>query len=234
MKTLAIIPARGGSKGIPRKNIIPIKGKPLIAYTIEQAKNSKHLDRCVVSTEDIEIKNIAQEYGAEVIDRPTTLASDTAKSIDVVLHTLQTLKEKENYIPDAVMILQVTSPLRKSTDIDQAINLFSESECDSLVSVCVAPEKANPHWIRKIENGYLKNYIDGDTQSDRPRQQLPKVYWRNGMIYLTKTSVILEKNNIYGDKSYPMIMDPRYYVNLDEPSDLILLEALIDKNLVSL
>ena len=152
-KILAIIPARGGSKGIPRKNIKLLAGKPLIAYTIEAALKSKYLDRVIVSTEDREIAETSRHYGAEVIKRPKILAKDKAKTIDVIFHLLNVLKEK-NYIPEIIVLLQPTSPLRIVKDIDKAIELFLKEKCESVVSVC----ECNPpsYWSFKKEKKYLR------------------------------------------------------------------------------
>lgn len=152
MEVLAIIPARGGSKGLPRKNIRPLNGKPLIAYTIEESKKSEYINRIVVSTEDKEIAEVSNKYGAKIIKRPLELAKDNTPTIDVVLHTLDDLKNNE---PDIIVLLQPTSPLRTSQDIDNAIKSFIEQDCDSVVSVCEIEH--SPYWSFEIENNnYLK------------------------------------------------------------------------------
>lgn len=234
-KILAIIPARGGSKGIPKKNIKPLDGKPLLYYSIREAKKSKWINRLVVSTEDPEIKKVAEEFGAEVIDRPLELSQDTSTTPDTLIHVINYFKAKENYSPDIVILLQATTPLRKSQDIDKAIELFVKKSPDSVVSVCEAPAKMNPHWVRKIEHGLLKPYLKED--EDRPhlmRQELPKVYWRNGMIYIVKTEILLKTKNLYGDICIPYIMEPRYRINIDEPTDFMLVELLIEKGIIKL
>jgi CMP-N-acetylneuraminic acid synthetase len=148
---IAIIPARGGSKGIPRKNIRLLAGKPLIAYTIEAAFTSK-MDKVIVSTEDEEIAEISKKYGAEVIERPKGLAKDETPTIDVIFHVLEILKAK-NYNPDIVVLLQPTSPLRNAEDIYNAIKLFLDSDCESVVSVCEVEHP--PYWSFEIEEAYL-------------------------------------------------------------------------------
>jgi len=134
-KILGLIPARGGSKGIIKKNIIPIAGKPLLAWTIKAAQKSCFLNKIVVSSDDIEILRIAKNYNCEIIKRPKKYATDYASSASVVVHTLQYLKRKENYVPDIVVLLQPTSPLRTVVDIDSAIKLFLRRKADALISV---------------------------------------------------------------------------------------------------
>ncbi len=234
-KILAVIPVRGGSKGVPRKNIKILDGKPLLYYSIREGKKSKYIDRLVVSTEDQEIKKVAEEFGAEVIDRPEELASDTATTPDTLINVLKQLKQKDDYKPYAVLLLQATTPLRTFRDIDKAIELFLNEDSDSVVSVCEAPAKMNPHWVRKIENGLLKPYLKEDEKNPHAmRQDLPKVFWRNGMIYIIKTSVLIKTRNMYGEKCIPYIMEPRYRINIDEPTDFMFLEMLIQKGLVTL
>lgn len=138
MEILAIIPARGGSKGIPRKNLAILAGQPLIAYTIRAARNAKLLNRVVVSTEDEEIAGVAKSHGAEVILRPSELALDTTPTEPVLLDVLKTLESKEGYVPDAVVLLQPTSPLRSESHIDEAIKKLYDTEADAVVSVCEA------------------------------------------------------------------------------------------------
>ena len=138
LEVLAIIPARGGSKGIPRKNIRELAGKPLIAYTIEAALSSRVIDKVVVSTEDREIAALVREYGIEVINRPQELATDTAATEPVLEHAIQFLEKQENYRPDIIVLLQATSPLRQSRHIQEAMGEFLNSNCDSLLSVCLS------------------------------------------------------------------------------------------------
>jgi CMP-N-acetylneuraminic acid synthetase len=146
LKGCAIIPARGGSKDIPKKNIKPLRGKPLITYTIDYAKKSRCINKVVVSTEDEEIAEISRKYGAEVMERPENLAKGESPTIDVIFHVLKILKMK-NYNPDIVVLLQPTSPLRSAKDIDNAIKLFLDSDCESVVSVYAV--KHPPYWSFK-------------------------------------------------------------------------------------
>ena len=135
-KVIAIIPARGGSTGVIRKNVKPILGKPLVAYTIEQAQQSRQIERVIISTDDTEIAEIARQLGAEVILRPAEISGDEATSESALRHVLDFLEEKEDYKPDLVVFLQATSPLRRPNDIQNAIELLQQSEADSLFSAC--------------------------------------------------------------------------------------------------
>jgi len=229
MEVLAVIPARGGSKGIPRKNIRSLNGKPLIAYTIEEAKKSKYISRVIVSTEDDEIAKVSNKYGAEIIKRPLELAKDDTPTIDVVLHILDDLKNK-NIEPDIVVLLQPTSPLRTSQDIDNAIKLFMEHDCDSVVSVCEV--KHSPYWSFKIENGYLKP-IFGEKYLKKRRQELPKAYLPNGALFIATPNVLREYKNFYCKRTIPYIMPTERSIDIDNEVDFLLAELLIKKREVS-
>ncbi|HWR27323.1 MAG TPA: acylneuraminate cytidylyltransferase family protein, partial [Candidatus Thermoplasmatota archaeon] len=175
---LAIIPARSGSKRIPKKNIKMLYGKPLLAYTIDSVKNSCHVTRFVVSTEDNEIAKISQSYGAEVIIRPPELARDESPTEDVIINVLEQLKNKEQYSPDIIILLQPTSPLRTTDDIDGAIKTFLASSGDSLISVTEYGH--TPYWAFRIEKGFLKQEF---TLGPLKRSQdLPTLYRPNGAI----------------------------------------------------
>lgn len=228
MKILGIIPARGGSKGIPGKNIKPLGGKPLIAWTIEAAKKSNLLNHFIVNTEDKQIAEIATQYGADVpFMRPVELAQDETPTLDVVEHTLLFFGSKgQNF--DAVCLLQPTSPFRPDGLIDQAIKTFIESDADALVTVRSVPDEFNPHWVfEPDERGYLK-IATGDTEIIPRRQELPPAYFRDGSIYLTKSDVILERHSLYGEKLAYLVMPGNVpYVNLDTPSDWEQAERII-------
>ena len=225
MEILAVIPARGGSKGVPRKNIRLLNGKPLIAYTIEEAKKSRYISRIIVSTEDDEIAKVSNKYGAEVIRRPMELAKDDTPTIDVVLHVLDNLKNR-NIEPDIVVLLQPTSPLRTSQDIDNAIKLFMEHDCDSVVSVCEVQH--SPYWSFKIENGYLKP-IFGESYLKKRRQELPKAYIPNGAIYITTPDILRKYRSFYCKKTLPYIMPPEKSIDIDSELDFLLAELLMQK-----
>lgn len=223
-KILAIIPARGKSKVIPRKNIRLLAGKPLIAYSIETALKSKYIDRVVVSTEDDEIADVAKIYGAKVIKRPEELARDDSPTIDVVFHALDVLK-LEDYNPDILVLLQPTSPLRTREDIDNAIKLFLEKDCESVVSVC---ESIHLYWSFKIEERYLKPVFDKKYLKMR-RQDLPKLYLPNGAIFVTTPVILRMYNSFYCNKTLPYIMPTERSIDIDNEKDFILAEILMKK-----
>lgn len=197
MKTLALIPARGGSKGLPGKNIRPLLGKPLIAWSIEQALKSKEIAKTVVSTDDEEIAHVAREYGAEVpFLRPPHLAQDDTPSIAVAEHLIHWLQERgEEY--DALMLLQPTSPLRKDGDLDNAVKKLEEHHeiADGLISVGKVQHE-HPFLVRKIEDGFVKPYLPTDGEYFQ-RQQLPEAWFPYGSIFLVKTSALLEQRSFY-------------------------------------
>ena len=230
---IGIIPARGGSKGVPRKNIRLLNGKPLIYYSMKEAKKSTLFDRIIVSTEDEEVAEIAEKYDVEVIIRPEELATDDSPVMLTLQHVVTYLKETEDYDTDIIVMLQSTTPFRKAIDIDNAIRLLIETDADSVVSVCEAPHTCNPHWVRKIVDGKLRPYTDREADLHPMRQELPKVYWRNGQIYAVKKDVLFDTGTLYGEDCRPYIMPRKYYVNIDEELDFLLAELLIEKGLVT-
>ncbi|MBI1770256.1 MAG: acylneuraminate cytidylyltransferase family protein [Bacteroidetes bacterium] len=234
MNILAIIPARGGSKGIKRKNLISIKGKPLIAYSIEHALNSKHINRVIVSSEDDEILAAAVQYGAEVpFKRPKELAEDHVLDFPVFEHALNFLKEKENYEPDVVVHLRPTCPFRKPEWIDQCVErLIQNPEADSLRSV--SEVKQHPYRVFTIDqNGMLLPVM----LHEHPlpyllrRQDLPKMYYYNCVIDVTRPKTILEKRSMTGDRLLPFVIDPDDVIDIDAPDDLKILEVLFKDRL---
>lgn len=217
MKILGIIPARGGSKGIPRKNIKLLNGKPLIAYTIEAALAS-NLYRVIVSTDCEEIANISKEYGAEVMMRPSHLAEDKTPTLPVLQNVISKLDKKF----DAVMTLQPTSPLRTIEDINKSIEIFSsDKEADSLVSVVEVPHNYTPEKLMSFDGKYLA----GNSESKR-RQEVSKMYARNGAaIYITKTEKLSEY--IFGGKILPYFMSKINSFDIDDIDDWKIVERLI-------
>ena len=226
MKILGVITARGGSKGIPGKNIKPLLGKPLIAYTIEAAKKSGVLDRLILSTDDTQIAEVAKKYGCEVpLMRPKTeeLAGDKATHLEVMRHAVSWLKEKENYYPDYTMILQPTSPLRQPFHIKEAVELILKTGADSAVSVSEVPDHFNCSNNMIINDKGLLKLINGSPIYKRVprRQDRPKNYWSNGIIYLFKTDLLFNEANpnFYGENTVPCIIDQKYASDIDAPSD---------------
>jgi len=219
MKVLAIIPARSGSKGVPGKNIKMLGTKPLLQYTAEAALKSSLLTDVIISTDSEEIAAIARNCGIEVpFIRPAALATDTASSIDVVMHALNFL-EQQGRCYDAVCLLQPTNPFRSVGFIDKAIIKFEQMQADSLLSVLPVPHEYNPHWIFvPTGDGSLK-IVTGDPEIIKRRQDLPPAYFRDGSIYLTKTSVIQKQHSFYGDRIGYIVSDPMFYINIDNPDD---------------
>ena len=228
MKTLAIIPARGGSKGVPRKNIKLLGNKPLLAYTIEAAYASKLISEIIVSTDDAEIAAISRNLNVEVpYLRPAHLAADNTPTIDVIFDILQWYKN-QNIFFDAVCLLQPTVPFRESGFIDNAIQKFVDYGTDSLVSVQEVPHQYNPHWcFQSTENDNLE-IATGEKQIISRRQDLPKTYFRDGSVYITKATVVLEKKSLYGDSISYCESNPENYVNIDTISDWHKAELISD------
>jgi len=222
---LGIIPARGGSKGLLRKNVAILCGRPLIAWTIEKALKSKHLDKVIISTESEDIIKISRKYGAEVIKRPKELARDSTPTIDVVFHILDIMK-RANYNPNIIVLLQLTSPLRTTEDIDIAIELFLNRKCKSLVSVCEIEH--SPYWNFRIEKGYLKS-IFGEEYLKKRRQNLPKAYVPNGSIYISTPEILYNYKSFYSDETIPYIMPIERSIDIDNEIDFLLADILIKK-----
>ncbi len=231
MKIWGIITARGGSKGIPRKNVKLLAGKPLIAHTCLAAKESGIFDRIVLSTDDEEIATVGKEWGAEVpFMRPAELAQDTTPTLPVLVHTVEWLKANENYVPDAVVILQPTAPLRNAEDLRGARDLFASSGADSVVSMAEVPGHYNPHWQFKVEeNGSIAIFTGEPFEKIvKRRQELPKTFTRNGAIYLFKTPLLFEETpTFYGRDVRAFIMDRKRSINIDSPEDFAAAEAAL-------
>ncbi|HKL35120.1 MAG TPA: acylneuraminate cytidylyltransferase family protein [Salegentibacter sp.] len=218
MRILGLIPARGGSKGIPGKNIKPLRGKPLLQYTFEAAKNSKLLNNVILSSEDEAIIEIAKQLELEVpFKRPINLAEDSSSSLEVVQHALNYyLKQGINF--DAVCLLQPTTPFRKDGFIDECILKFKDGNFDSLVSVREVPKEYNPHWVFEENQGALK-IATGEKEIISRRQDLPKAYHRDGAVYLTKTEVLLNENSLFGKNIGFIDTTNSPYANIDTQED---------------
>jgi len=220
LKILGLIPARGGSKGVPRKNIKILGDKPLIQYSIDAAKAAQDIDLVMVSTDDGEIAAISREGGAAVPElRPKHLASDRSPTIDTVIYTLN-YYEKQGRHFDAVCLLQPTAPFRTVEDIDKAIATLKRQKTDSLISVLPVPHEYNPHWTFEVDE--MQNCLKIATGEDYiipRRQELPTAYHRNGAIYLTKASVILNQRSLYGESIGYYIMSAENHVNIDTLED---------------
>lgn len=224
---IAIIPARGGSKGIPKKNIRLLAGKPLIVYTIAEAVKSKCFDRIIVSTDDPNIARISQENGADLLMRPKELAEDHTPTVDVILHAVATLEKEEAYVPDYIVVLQPTSPLRSSFDIKAAIEHYlKKSNYESLVSVV---ESEHPFsWAMNIENGYLIPLFD-EKSLKKQRQAHLSTYFPNGAIYVISRESLYKNQNFYSEKTLAHIMPVERSIDIDTEYDFMIAEFLLRK-----
>jgi YrbI family 3-deoxy-D-manno-octulosonate 8-phosphate phosphatase len=230
---LALIPARGGSKGIPRKNIRSFAGYPLIAWSIAAARQASTVTRVVVSTDDPEIAAVAREYGAETpFLRPQELAQDATTDLPVFEHALKWMEEFEDYKPEVVVQLRPTSPIRPRGMVDEAVAILLANENADCVRG-VVPAGQNPHKMWRLldgENGPMKHVLDVEGISEpynAPRQILPPVYWQTGHIDAIRVSTIAGKQSLTGDVVYPLLIDPRYTVDIDTLSDWAKYEALV-------
>ena len=229
MTTLAIIPARGGSKSILKKNIREFCGKPLIAYSIESALKSINIDRVVVSSDNKEIIKIALDYGGEVpFIRPKYLAEDDTPDLPVFVHCLNYLKKNEGYEADIVVQLRPTSPLRTLEMIENGIDLLlNNPQADSVRAVCEPSQ--NPFKMWTIQNrGFLKELITLDINEpyNQPRQNLPNVYWQNGYVDITRARTILSKKSMTGDMILPLIVDHKHIIDIDSELTFKLAEMI--------
>ena len=224
---LGIIPARGGSKGIPKKNIKLLNSYPLIWYTHQAVNNSKMLHRTIVSTENSEIKSICLNFEMDVpFDRPKSLATDQTATIDVVLHALEEMESIDEFY-DVVCLLQPTCPLREPELIDNAIAQFLNTNADSLISVRKVPPKYNPHWVFENNDKGLLKISTGENEFITRRQDLPDAYIRDGAIYITSTKVIKEQRSLYGQSISYFEHNNKNHINIDTVEDWAKAEHLI-------
>ncbi len=226
MEIIAIIPARGGSKGIPRKNVRLLAGKPLIAHTIEQALRSQLVNRVIVSTEDAEIAAISASYGAEVVWRPQELSGDTASSESALLHVLEFLQYQENYTPDIIVFLQCTSPLTLTEDIDGAIQTMLETESDSVLSVTPFHYFL---WCETLAGEAVG--INHDKRVRPLRQQREPQYLETGAVYVMRTQGFLAAQHRFFGKISMYVMPPERCLEIDEPIDFEMAEVRMRQRL---
>ncbi len=232
LEVLAIIPARGGSKGIPRKNIRDFAGFPLIAYSIAAGLQSKYVTRTIISTDDEEIAAVARQWGAEApFLRPAEYAQDNSTDLPVFKHALDWLKENEGYTPYIVIQLRPTSPIRPRNCVDDAVQiLIDHPEADSVRGVVDSGQ--NPHKMWKVDSATGKMIpllsVEGIKEPyNVPRQILPKTYWQTGHIDAIRPRAILEKDSMSGDVIMPLFIDPRYTVDIDSPADWVKYQRLV-------
>jgi len=235
---LGLITARGGAKTVPKKNIRELLGKPLLAYTIEEARKTGLITRLVISTDCEEIATVAREYGCEVpFLRPSEFADDHVQDLPVFEHALKRLKDNEGYRPDMVVHLRPTAPLRRVKDIEGAIEtLIAHPEADSVRSVCSAPKHPLKMW--RIEDERLVSYIPAEVSGIKesynyPRQKLPEAYVQNGSVDVIRTATIAEKRSMSGDLMIPYLMDEEDSINIDTFMDFKMAEILLGKRQVN-
>ena len=222
-----MIPARGGSKGIPRKNLAPLGGRPLIAYSIEAARGSKTVTRVVVSTDDDEIATVARRLGADVpFLRPSALAADDTPMAPVLADLLRTLRDREHFEADVLVLLQPTSPFRRADHIDAAVDLLTTSGADTVVSVIPVPHQFTPASLMQLHDGVLVPWTDGPAPLRRQDKQA--LFARNGpAIVAVKPRVILEDGRLYGARTRGFVMSREDSLDIDDALDLRLAELLL-------
>jgi CMP-N,N'-diacetyllegionaminic acid synthase len=227
LRVLGLVPARGGSKGVPRKNIRMLAGKPLLAYTAEAAARATRLSRVVLSTEDAEIAAVGRAFGLEApFVRPSELAADDTPTIPVVLHALDALRSAGDEF-DAVCLLQPTNPLRTAGDIDACIELMESTGADSVISVLPVPHQYNPHWVYLRQTGGGLELALGDTARPIPRRQaLPPAFHRDGSLYVVRTGVV-RGGSLFGKSVMGYEIDPALSHGIDTWEDWARLERLI-------
>jgi CMP-N-acetylneuraminic acid synthetase len=224
---LGVVPARGGSKGIPNKNLTPVGGRPLLAYTADAVLASTRLTRTVVSTDDPAIAKVARGLGLEVpFMRPAALAGDEVLMLPVIQHALQMVRSA-GFHPHAVVVLQPTSPLRRAEHIDAAIALLEDSGSNSVVSVVEVPHQFNPASVMRLEADRLRPFL-GEPSVTR-RQDKPRVLARNGPAVLAIRAATVDSGSLYGDDCRGLLMGPEESLDIDTPWDLMLAECMLGR-----
>lgn len=227
MRVLGIIPARGGSKGVPRKNIKLMCGKPLLAYTVESSLKSRQLSKIVLTTDDSEIAEAGRSLGIDVpFLRPAELSSDDTPTFPVVCHAVKQL-ESTGETFDAICLLQPTNPLRRAEDIDSCIELLESTGADSVISVLPVPTSYNPKWVYWRNEHEEMVLSTGENSPVSRRQDLPPAFHRDGSIYVTRRNVLDDYGNLYGTKVHGFELDPRRSVNIDTNQDWALAERML-------
>jgi len=224
---VAFIPARSGSKGVPGKNIKKLLGKPLIGYTLDAAKASKLLTHVYTTSDDKRILNIAKKYGSELILRPKELAEDATPMVPVLQHAVQSVEKAIGKV-DFLVLLQPTTPLRTGDDVDDAITLLNETGADSVISFAQVGD-SHPARMYSIEEDHKVKPLWGDEFKYKRRQDLPKLYLRNGMIYACKRDVLMEQNTLEGKDTRGLVIPSERCVNIDEPIDFEVAKILLKR-----
>lgn len=220
----AIVPARGGSKGVPRKNLRLVAGRSLLALAIESARGARLVDRVIVSTDDEEIASVAREEGADVpFMRPASLASDDAPAQPVIEHAIGCIEQRDGAV-DAVVLLQPTSPLRRADHVDEALRLFRDSGTESVVSVCELEH--SPYWAYRLDGECLTPFAVDQELNRARRQLLPTLYRPNGAIYVMSRRLVMEERLVIGPMARPYLMSRRDSIDVDDELDLELADWL--------
>ncbi len=233
-KVMVIIPARGGSKGIPEKNIVSLGGKPLISYTIETAKQSKYINRIIVSTDDEKIADVSRRYGAEVpFMRPEDMARDESPVVPVLHHAVQWLEGNQGYRADILLMFQPTSPFIKVQQVDDAIKLLlSNPDADAVTTVIELPHVFHPYNIREIEDdGSVEFFMPVEHDRYSTRQTKPKFY-AFGNFYVFRHDTLAKQKSLYGKKCLPLIIDSLTAFDINYPADLAIAECILNKGLL--
>jgi CMP-N-acetylneuraminic acid synthetase len=225
---LGVITARGGSKRIPKKNIKELLGKPLIYYTIKAALDSRLMTKVILSSDDDEIIGIGKDMGVEVpFKRPRELADGTTPTIEVLIHAVNYVEKKQGFYPDIIVVLEPTSPLRTTEDIDKALEKHITTDADSVVSV-VKTDHWHPIRAKKIENDVLCDYCLEEKEGVR-RQDLPPAYFRDGAFYSVKRDVLMKEHRLYGKVTRPYIMPPERSIDINSELDFKIAELLMNE-----
>lgn len=228
LKVLGIIPARGGSKGVPRKNIKVLGDKPLISYTIEIAKAAPSISTLIVSTDDNEIAKVARKYGAEIpFLRPEELSTDTTPMVSVLKHVISFYAQKEE-IFDAICLLQPTTPFRTVEDIENCVDIMTKTNADTVITTVRVPDVFNPYWVYTQKGETLSLSVAGETKPRR--QDLPLAFGRAGSVYLMKPDNVMKNNSLYGNKIMGYEIPHERNINIDTLSDWEKAECFLKRN----
>lgn len=227
MRVLGVIPARGGSKGVPRKNIRMLNGRPLLSYTVEAALAATSLARVILSTDDHAIADLGRRLGVEVpFMRPASLATDVTPTLPVVQHALAYLEERGDRF-DAVCILQPTTPLRRSRDIDCCVERLRTSGADAVVTIVPVPVECNPHWVYFIGADGAMRLSTGEKVPIPRRQALPAAVRREGSVYVVRRAAVMEHDTLFGDRLVGLMLDPAECVDINSDADWVRAEQML-------
>lgn len=229
MRVLGLVPARGGSRGVPRKNARLLGGKPLLQYTADAALAARLLTRVVLSTDDAEIAEIGRRCGLDVpFMRPAELARDETPMVPVVRHALEAVEATDGAY-DAVCLLQPTAPLRGSEEIDACIELLERAGADTVITVRRVPEEYNPHWVYFADESGALSLSTGEAAPIARRQELPPAFHRDGAVYVARRAVVMERGSLFGDRVLGYVADREHTVNIDGPADWRRAEQLVER-----